>query len=487
MNAPQQPSDENADLVNEMMAVLEAQRADYIAEGHVSAETRIDRMRRGMTAVHKHQDALVEALNTDFGCRPRELSLMTDISASIMPFKSAIKQVKGWMKPEKRKTMFPLNLLGGRSWIEYQPLGVVGVISPWNFPANLTFGPLADVLAAGNRAMIKPSEFTPSVSEVMAEIVREAWDEKEVAIFTGGPETGAAFSGLPFDHLLFTGATGVARHIMAAAAKNLVPVTLELGGKSPVLISRSADIKQAIGRVMIGKTMNAGQICLAPDYLMVPEESLDEVVTEIQASVAEMYPKLLDNPQYTSVINERHYQRLQENLEDARAQGASITECNPANEDFSSQQGTHKIPPTIVSNVTDNMRILDEEIFGPLLPIKTYKNFQEAIDYVNARPRPLAAYYFGYDSAEERTVLERTTSGGVCINDVIMHIMQEDLPFGGVGPAGTGAYHGHHGFKTFSHAKSIYRQPKFDVAGMAGLRPPYGKSTENAIKMQTKI
>ena len=487
MNAPQQPSDENADLVNEMMAVLEAQRADYIAEGHVSAETRIDRMRRGMTAVHKHQDALVEALNTDFRCRPRELSLMTDISASIMPFKSAIKQVKGWMKPEKRKTMFPLNLLGGRSWIEYQPLGVVGVISPWNFPANLTFGPLADVLAAGNRAMIKPSEFTPSVSEVMAEIVREAWDEKEVAIFTGGPETGAAFSGLPFDHLLFTGATGVARHIMAAAAKNLVPVTLELGGKSPVLISRSADIKQAIGRVMIGKTMNAGQICLAPDYLMVPEESLDEVVTEIQASVAEMYPKLLDNPQYTSVINERHYQRLQENLEDARAQGAAITECNPANEDFSSQQGTHKIPPTIVSNVTDNMRILDEEIFGPLLPIKTYKNFQEAIDYVNARPRPLAAYYFGYDSAEERTVLERTTSGGVCINDVIMHIMQEDLPFGGVGPAGTGAYHGHHGFKTFSHAKSIYRQPKFDVAGMAGLRPPYGKSTENAIKMQTKI
>ena len=487
MNAPQQPSDENADLVSEMMAVLEAQRTDYIAEGHVSAETRIDRMRRGMTAVHKHQDALVEALNTDFGCRPRELSLMTDISASIMPFKSAIKQVKGWMKPEKRKTMFPLNLLGGRSWIEYQPLGVVGVISPWNFPANLTFGPLADVLAAGNRAMIKPSEFTPSVSEVMAEIVREAWDEKEVAIFTGGPETGAAFSGLPFDHLLFTGATGVARHIMAAAAKNLVPVTLELGGKSPVLISRSADIKQAIGRVMIGKTMNAGQICLAPDYLMVPEESLDEVVTEIQASVAEMYPKLLDNPQYTSVINERHYQRLQENLEDARAQGASITECNPANEDFSSQQGTHKIPPTIVSNVTDNMRILDEEIFGPLLPIKTYKNFQEAIDYVNARPRPLAAYYFGYDSAEERTVLERTTSGGVCINDVIMHIMQEDLPFGGVGPAGTGAYHGHHGFKTFSHAKSIYRQPKFDVAGMAGLRPPYGKSTENAIKMQTKI
>ena len=487
MNAPQHSSNDSGALVDAMMAVLEAQRADYVAQGHVSAQTRIDRMRRGMTSVHKHQGALVEALNTDFGCRPRELSLMTDVSASIMPFKSAIKHVKRWMKPEKRKTMFPLNLLGGRSWIEYQPLGVVGVISPWNFPANLTFGPLADILAAGNRAMIKPSEFTPSVSAVMAEIVRDAWDEKEVAIFTGGPETGAAFSGLPFDHLLFTGATGVARHIMAAAARNLVPVTLELGGKSPVLISRSADIKQAIGRVMIGKTMNAGQICLAPDYLMVPEEDLEEVLAEIQVSVQQMYPKLLDNPQYTSVINERHYQRLQETLEDARARGAVIAECNPANEDFSTQSGTHKIPPTIVSNVTEDMRILQEEIFGPLLPVKTYKNFAEAIDYVNARPRPLAAYYFGYDKAEERTVLERTTSGGVCINDVIMHIMQEDLPFGGVGPAGTGAYHGHHGFKTFSHAKSVYRQPKFDVAGLAGLRPPYGKSTENAIKMQTKI
>ena len=487
MNAPQESNIDSNALVDAMMTVLESQRADYVAEGHVSAKTRIDRMRRGMTSVHKHQGDLVDALNADFGCRPRELSLMTDVSASIMPFKSAIKHVKGWMKPEKRKTMFPLNMLGGRSWIEYQPLGVVGVISPWNFPANLTFGPLADVLAAGNRAMIKPSEFTPSVSEVMADIVREAWDEKEVAIFTGGPETGAAFSGLPFDHLLFTGATGVARHIMAAAAKNLVPVTLELGGKSPVLLSRSADIKQAIGRVMLGKTMNAGQICLAPDYLMVPEEDLDEVLAEIQASVAQMYPTLLENPQYTSVINERHYQRLQENLEDARTRGALITECNPANEDFSAQQGTHKIPPTVVSNVTDDMRILEEEIFGPLLPVKTYKKFDEAIDYVNARPRPLAAYYFGYDNAEERAVLERTTSGGVCINDGIMHIMQEDLPFGGVGPAGTGAYHGHHGFKTFSHAKSIYKQPKFDVAGLAGLRPPYGKNTENAIKMQTKI
>jgi len=486
MNAPQTEVQGEA-IASAMEQALEAQRADYIAEGHVSAETRIDRMRRGMESVHKHQDALVEALNSDFGCRPRELSMLTDISASIMPFKSGMKHVRKWMRPEKRKTMFPLGLLGGRSWIEYQPLGVVGVISPWNFPANLTFGPLADILAAGNRAMIKPSEFTPAVSEVMAQIVADAWDEKEVAIFTGGPEVGAAFSALPFDHLLFTGATGVARHIMAAAARNLVPVTLELGGKSPVLVSRSADIEQAVSRIMTGKTMNAGQICLAPDYLMVPEEQVDEVVAQVKAAVAEMFPKLLDNPQYTSVINERHYQRLQDNLEDARAKGAEVIECNPAGEDFSQQQGTHKIPPTIVLNPSDDMRILDEEIFGPLLPIKTYKDFDETIDYVNARPRPLAAYYFGYDSKEERKVLERTTSGGVCINDVIMHIMQEDLPFGGVGPAGMGVYHGYDGFKTFSHAKSIYRQPKLDVWGLGGMRPPYGKKTENTIKMQTKL
>ncbi|MCZ6831501.1 MAG: coniferyl aldehyde dehydrogenase [Gammaproteobacteria bacterium] len=470
-----------------MLKTLQAQRDDFINEGHVSAEARIDRLNRGIAAISKHQDRLVEALNTDFSCRPRELSMLTDIAGSIMPMKTAAKHVRKYMKPEKRKTLFPMNLLGGRSRIEYQPLGVVGILSPWNFPVNLTFGPLADILAAGNRAIIKPSEFTPTVSDVMAELVREAYDEKEVAIFTGGPEVGAAFTSLPFDHMIFTGATSIARHVMAAAAKNLVPVTLELGGKSPVLISRSADIKKAVNRIMLGKTMNAGQICLAPDYLMVPEEKLDEVVQEIQSVVAEMFPKLLDNPQYTSVVNSRHYQRLQENLEDARSKGAEVIEMNPAGEDFVNQQGTQKIPPTVVKHPTEDMRVLEEEIFGPLLPIKTYKDFSETINYVNSKPRPLAIYYFGEDGAEEREVLDRTTSGGVCLNDVIMHIMQEDLPFGGVGQAGMGSYHGYDGFKTFSHAKSIYKQSKFDIAGLAGMRPPYGPSTERSIKMQTKV
>jgi coniferyl-aldehyde dehydrogenase len=487
MNAPETLPTGNDPITESLTKVLDAQRADYLAEGHVSAETRIDRINRGIASIAKFQDQLVDALNTDFTCRPRELSMLTDIAGSIMPMKSAAKHLRKWMKPEKRKTMFPLNLLGGRSRVEYQPLGVVGILSPWNFPVNLTFGPLAEVLAAGNRSIIKPSEFTPSVSEVMAELVKDAWDEKEVAVFTGGPEVGAAFTAMPFDHMIFTGATSIARHVMAAAAKNLVPVTLELGGKSPVLISRSADIKRSVGRIMLGKTMNAGQICLAPDYLMVPEEKLDEVISEIQASVAEMYPKLLDNPQYTSVVNDRHYQRLQENLADARSKGAEVIEMNPAGEDFAAQQGTQKIPPTIIKNPTEDMRVLEEEIFGPLLPIKTYKDFSETIDYVNSRPRPLGLYYFGEDAKEEREVLDRTTSGGVCLNDVVMHVMQEDLPFGGVGPAGMGSYHGHDGFKTFSHAKAIYKQPRIDIAGLAGMRPPYNKKTESSIKMQTKV
>ncbi len=487
MNAPERMTDAHDPITESMMKALEAQREDYLNEGHVSAEVRIDRMRRGMEAVHKHQDRIVEALNTDFSCRPREVSMLTDVSASIMPFKSAIKHVRSWMKPQKRKTMFPLNLLGGRSRIEYQPMGVVGVLSPWNFPVNLAFAPLADILAAGNRAMIKPSEFTPAVSDVIAEIVKEAWDEKEVTIFTGGPEVGAAFSGLPFDHMLFTGATSIAKHIMAAAAKNLVPVTLELGGKSPVLISRSADIKMSASRIMLGKTMNAGQICLAPDYLMVPEEKLDEVVTEIRSAVAEMYPTMVDNPQYTSVINNRHFQRLNDNIEDARAKGGEVIELAPAGEDFANQNGTRKMAPTIVKNATDDMRVLQEEIFGPLLPIKTYKNFDETIRYVNSNPRPLALYYFGKDSKEERDVLDGTTSGGVCLNDVIMHIMQEDLPFGGVGPAGMGAYHGHDGFKNFSHAKSVYKQAGVNVGKLGGMLPPYGAATEKTIKMQTKL
>ncbi|MBN7797028.1 coniferyl aldehyde dehydrogenase [Parahaliea mediterranea] len=485
MNAPESPAP-HSDIESNMNAVLEAQRADYLAEGAVTAAARIDRLERGIDVLFRNQDRIAEALNSDFSCRPREVSLLTDVAASITPLKHAKKHLRRWMKGERRPTMFPLNLLGARSRIEYQPLGVVGVISPWNFPVNLTFGPLAGILAAGNRAMIKPSEFTPATSELMAEMVAEAWDEKEVAVFTGGPEVGVAFSGLAFDHLLFTGATSVARHIMTAAARNLVPVTLELGGKSPVIISRSADLDKSLTRIMLGKTLNAGQICLAPDYLMVPEEKLHEVIEAAQKAVRAMYPTLLDNPQYTSVVNERHYERLSGYLAEARERGTQVIAINPADEDFSQQSATRKIAPTLVPEPAEDLKVMQEEIFGPLLPIRTYRDFEETIAYVNANPRPLAAYYFGEDKAEEEAVLTRTTSGGACINDVLMHVMQEELPFGGVGPSGMGAYHGHQGFKTFSHAKSIFRQANANIAKLGGMLPPYGPATEKTIKMQVK-
>ena len=485
MNAPQSIGSIE-DIEQRMQQVLDAQRQDYLREGEVSAETRIDRIDRGIDVLLKYQGKVVDALNTDFSCRAREVSLLTDVAASVTPLKHARKHLRKWMKPQRRPTMFPLNLLGGRSRIEYQPLGVVGVISPWNFPVNLTFGPLAGILAAGNRALIKPSEFTPATSEVMAEMVAEAWDEKEVALFTGGPEVGQAFSGLAFDHLLFTGATSVARHIMAAAARNLVPVTLELGGKSPVIISRSADIEKSLERIMLGKTLNAGQICLAPDYLMVPEEKLDEVIAAAQKAVSAMYPTILDNPEYTAVVNQRHYERLTGYLREAEERGVKTIPINPAGENFASGEGSRKIPPTLIPQPAEDLQVMQEELFGPLLPIRTYKDFNETIDYVNAHPRPLAAYYFGQDKSEERAVLTRTTSGGACINDVIMHIMQEELPFGGVGPSGMGAYHGEEGFRTFSHAKSIYRQAGVNVGKLGGMLPPYGKATEKTISMQVK-
>ena len=290
-----------------MLAMLEAQRADFLQEGLVSAAARIDRLDRGIDALLRYADKLAEAVHADFSCRPREITLLTDVGASIAPMKHAKKYLRKWMKGAKRPTGFPLNLLGGRSRIEYQPLGVVGIIAPWNFPVSMVFAPLSGALAAGNRVMIKPSEFTPATSGVLDAMIRDVYDPKEVVLFTGGPEVGQAFSNLPLDHLLFTGATSVARHIMAAAARNLVPVTLELGGKSPVVISRTADIEKSLGRIMLGKTMNAGQICLAPDYLLVPEERLHDVIATAQKVVAKMYPKLLDNAQYTSFVNERHY------------------------------------------------------------------------------------------------------------------------------------------------------------------------------------
>lgn len=464
--------------------VLERQRQAALSDGIPAPEIRVDRINRAIGLLVDHQDEIADAMRQDFGHRSVHASLLTDVAGSIGPLKFARHNLRRWMKPERRKvTPGVLGLFGARARVEYQPKGVVGIISPWNFPVQLTFAPLAGVFAAGCRAMIKPSEFTPVTSELMARLFSSVYDESEVAVVLGGPEVGAEFTKLPFDHLLFTGATSIAYHVARAAAENLVPTTLELGGKSPVIIGRSADMKLAATRVMLGKTLNAGQICLAPDYAMVPEARVEEFVREARHAMEAMYPSLKDNPDYTSVINQRHYDRLQGYITDARAKGADIVELNPLNEDFR-QQPYRKIPPTLILNPTNEMTVMQDEIFGPLLPVMGYRSMEEAIDFVNGRPRPLGLYYFGNDKAEERRVLSHTTSGGVTVNDVVLHVSMEDLPFGGVGPSGMGAYHGVEGFRTFSHAKAVFRQSKLDVTAM--VRPPYGERFKKIVASQIK-
>jgi coniferyl-aldehyde dehydrogenase len=390
------------------------------------------------------------------------------------------------MRPEKRKpTPAILGLFGAKAEVRFQPKGVVGVISPWNFPVNLTFAPLAGILAAGNRAMIKPSEFTPATSELMQTMFAGAFSEEEIAVVTGGPEVGEAFSRLAFDHLIFTGATSVARHVMRAAAENLVPVTLELGGKSPVILGKSADLKVAAARVMNGKTLNAGQICLAPDYVLAPKDQVEGFVAAARASVATMFPTIKDNPDYTSIIAQRHYDRITGYIDDARAKGARVIELKPEGEDLS-QQPHRKIAPTLILDPTDDMKVMQEEIFGPVLPVKSYETLDEALAYVNGRDRPLGLYYFGDDPAEREEVLSRTTAGGVTVNDVVMHVAQEDLPFGGVGPSGMGSYHGVDGFREFSHRKAIFSQMKKDIGPLKMLRPPYGPGIRKMLDGQIK-
>ena len=463
-----------------MMASLQRQRDAFTAARPEPMSVRKDRLKRIIVMMKETGEDFAHAISRDFGHRSHEQSLMTDIMPSVTAAKYCLKHMDAWAKTEKRKPNFPLGLFGAKAELRYEPKGVVGVVSPWNFPVGLTIGPVAQAFAAGNRVMIKPSEFTEDTSELMREVFARYFAEEEMAVFTGGPDVGHAFCGLPFDHLLFTGATSVGKHVLRAAADNLVPVTLELGGKSPTILGRSANVERASERIAMGKMLNAGQICLAPDYMIVPQELEERAIGAVSNAVSAMYPTLLNNDDYTSVVNARHRDRIQGLIDDAKAKGAEAIEINPGNEDFSASNG-HKMPLTILRNVDDDMKVMQDEIFGPVLPIKTYKAIDEAIDYVNAHDRPLGLYYFGEDAGERERVLTRTISGGVTVNDVVMHVSIDDLPFGGVGPSGMGSYHGPEGFKTFSHARSVYTQPKFDLAKLAGLKPPYGPTTRKTL------
>lgn len=452
---------------------LDCQRKAFLADGAVSLETRIDRLDRAIAILVDYQDDLCEAMSADFGHRSLHQSKMTDIYGAIEPLKYARKHTKRWMKAEKRKVQVPMNIFGGKARIEYQPKGVVGCISTWNFPVWVPFSPLAGIFAAGNRSMIKLSEFTPETSHLIAELIGRYFDESELLAVNGGTDVGAEFSALPFDHMIFTGATGVGKHVMRAAAENLVPVTLELGGKSPVVISRSTNLAKAAGKIIAGKMINVGQVCLAPDYVFCPSDIINDFIAECENAMRRMFPTILDNDDVSSVVNERHFERLQSYLRDAEEKGAEIRPLNMSNESFSHQSGQHKMPLTLIIEPSDELKVMEEEIFGPILPIKTYGHIDDVIDYIRQRPRPLGLYYFGTNKKEYRQLLDRTHSGGVTVNDVIAHAGCEDLPFGGVGASGMGSYHGREGFKTFSHARSVYTQSAINLLELAGFTAPY--------------
>jgi coniferyl-aldehyde dehydrogenase len=471
-----------------MQAILNKQKQAFMEEGAVTADLRISRLTRAYRMIGENQQAIIDACNADFGNRSKIQSQMSEVLAVMNNFEHSIKHLRKWMKAEKRAVMFPLNLMGAQARVEYVPKGVVGVLGTWNFPVYTALSPVAGILAAGNRCMVKLSELNPATAMLLQTLIAKSFDATELVAITGGPEVGAEFASLPLDHIIFTGGTGIGRHILQAALKNLTPCTLELGGKSPVIVGRSYDIKKAAERIMSGKQLNQGQACLAPDYVFVPSESKQVFIDSLVNYYSQLFPTILDNLDYTSVINERHQKRLLHYISDAKQQGAQIVEINPANENFNRQAaGMHKIPMTLIVNPTDDMLCMQEELFGPVLCIKTYNDLNDSIHYINSRPRPLGLYYFGNDAVEERKVLDHTISGGVALNDVMAHTSCEDLPFGGIGNSGMGAYHGYDGFRTFSHPRAIYKQSKLDLLKLANMLPPYSDKCKKQLDKLTRL
>jgi len=427
---------------------------------------RLDRLERLRGLVAGNEGALAEAISKDFGVRSRTETELLEIVPTVSAIRHARRNLARWMRPERR-WVDPL-FQPASARVRHEPLGVIGIISPWNYPLQLALSPLVDALAAGNRAMLKPSELTPAFSDLLRRLVAERFDEAEVAVITGGVEVGQAFASLPFDHLLFTGSTAVGRKVYQAAAANLVPVTLELGGKSPTIICPDYDLAKAARSVAFGKFVNAGQTCIAPDYVLVPEEKARAFADALMAQVRRSYPAIAGNDDYSGLISERHRQRLADAIDAARQAGATVL----AHEDEGAR-AEGKIGPTILLGAAEGTLFLTEEIFGPVLPVLPYRSLDEAIAFVAARERPLALYCFSNSRREREQVLDNTISGGVTLNGTLMHIAQENLPFGGVGASGIGAYHGHEGFRRFSHARAVHRIGFINVFERLG--PPWGK------------
>ena len=456
-----------------LQAALDAQRRNFEAAPHPSAAQRQARLKRLEQMVRGHQQAIVDAIGSDFGSRSRVETLTSEVLPTLAAAAHARRHLTGWMRPRRRAV--GLNFQPGSNRIEVQPLGVIGVVSPWNYPIFLTLGPLIDILAAGNRAMIKPSELTPATGALLARMLGEAFPPDEVLVVQGDVAVGRAFTALPFDHLIFTGSTAVGREVMRAAADNLVPVTLELGGKSPVIVAEDYDLAKAARSVAVGKFFNAGQTCIAPDYALVPAVGAEAFARGVLDAAQAMYPTVSGNADYTAIISDRHHARLGELVAEAEAAGATILR----HRDTPAGNIRH-FAPTVVLDPPLDGRLMRDEIFGPILPVVRTAGTAEAIAFVNARPRPLALYAYTNDAATERAILDGTVSGGVTINSTLVHCAQEDLPFGGVGPSGMGAYHGREGFFAFSHARAVHKPGFF--SGFEYLRPPHGARTRMMLR-----
>lgn len=459
-------------------AILAQQKAAYLTDINPDLALRRDRLDRLERLILAWQERLAQAISEDFGNRSPVVTTLADIVPTRAALRHARRHLKGWMRP--RRVSLAWTGQPGSALILRQPLGVVGIIAPWNYPMNLMLSPLVGALAAGNRAMLKPSELTPKFSEVLDAAVKEFFAEDEVAVVVGGPDVAAAFSAAPFDHLVFTGSTAVGRRVAEAAARNLTPVTLELGGKSPAIIDASADLDSAVPRLIWGKLLNSGQTCVAPDYALVPRDRVEAFVAAAEAAAEKQYASLAGNPDYTTIISQRHFDRLAGLIDEARAKGAEVIELLPGTD-----APRRILAPVVVTGTNDTMALMHEEIFGPILPVILYDTLDEALAYINVRDRPLALYWFGNDKAAEARVLNGTISGGVTINDTILHLAQDNLPFGGVGASGYGHYHGEAGFVAMSKEKPVLRQSR--LSAVALLYPPYGKVASMLLKVLAKF
>ncbi len=455
---------------DELLKLFHAQRQAYAAHPMPPAAQRQQWLKALGDVLNSERQALIAAISEDFSNRSADETLLAELMPSLHGIHYASRHLKAWMKPSRRKVGLAFQPASAK--VVYQPLGVVGVIVPWNYPLYLAIGPLVGALAAGNRVMLKLSEATPATGQLLKTLLARVFPQDLVCVVLGEAEVGMAFSRLPFDHLLFTGATSIGKHVMRAAAENLTPVTLELGGKSPAIVSSDVPLKDAAERIAFGKTLNAGQTCVAPDYVLVPQERVGSFVEAYRQAVRGFYPTLVDNPDYTAIINDRQLNRLNGYISDATSKGALLVPL------FEQNQG-RRLGHSVLLNVNDEMTVMQDEIFGPLLPIVPYSGLDQAFAYINQRPRPLALYYFGYDKAEQQRVLQETHSGGVCLNDTLLHVAQDDLPFGGIGPSGMGQYHGHEGFLTFSKAKGVLVKQRLNAARL--IYPPYGTAIQKLI------